>query len=106
MQPACRLADLLAQPHLDVQMDVFEVVAEREVAALDLVADLFEPAHDRFSVVAGDDALLREHARVGNRAGDIVTVQAAVVGDRRAVLQSARNRGHALSDCQRIYPSP
>src|SRR3989304_5849074 len=40
-QPARRLADLLPQPRLDVQVDVLQLPAERELLAFDLLPDLF-----------------------------------------------------------------
>ena len=87
MQPPRRLTDLLLQPRLDVQVDVLELLAERELAALNLLADLLQAAQDRMSIVARDDPLFRQHPGMCNGRGDVVPVEAPVIGDRRAVLE-------------------
>src|SRR3989304_211360 len=76
-----RLAVLLLEPRLDVEVDVLQLLAEGELPALDLGADLLQPAHDRLRVVAGDDRLLRQHAGVRYGGGEIVGVEPPVEGD-------------------------
>ena len=44
------LADQLGQARLDVEVDVLELGRERELAGLDLAADLLEPAQDRVAL--------------------------------------------------------
>ena len=51
VQPLAGVADQLGQPRLDVQVHVFELELPLEVAALDLAADLRQPALDRGQVI-------------------------------------------------------
>jgi hypothetical protein len=44
VKPRARVSDLLAQAHLDVQMDVLEVLAELELPSVYLPLDLLEPS--------------------------------------------------------------
>ena len=59
-------------------MDVFQLLAELEVASGDLVADLLKAGDDLMSLVVREDAHLGEHVGVGDGAEDIVGVEAAV----------------------------
>ena len=80
------LADALGQRGLDVEVDVLAVGAELEFPGLDLVADRLQPADDGVAVRVADNALLREHAGVRDRAGDVLAVEAAVERYRGAVV--------------------
>ena len=54
--------DNLRQPRLDVAVDVLQVVAQFELARLDLRLHLAERADQGLRVGGGDDALRGEHA--------------------------------------------
>ncbi len=82
MQSPGRSADPLAQPRLDVHVNVFERLRERERAAFDLGQHLIEPGGDRSSVLGRDHTLLRQHRRMGLAAGDILSREALVEIDR------------------------
>src|SRR3972149_3078784 len=84
---ALGFADLLLEPGLDVQMDVLQLPAEDELAALDLGLYLLQPPHYRLRVVAGDDTLPGQHADVGYRDGDVMAVQPPVKGDGGRMVQ-------------------
>ena len=81
------VADLLAEAHLDVEVDVLEVLAPDELAGLDLGLDLLEALDDGVGVFGGDDALLAEHLRVGDGGFDVVRVERPVVADGGAVFE-------------------
>ena len=78
MELAADVADPLDERPLDVHVDVFQLLAELELAGGDFVADLLEAGDDLVPLVVGQDAHLGEHVGVGDRAADIVGVQAAV----------------------------
>ena len=75
---AADVADPLDERPLDVHVDVFELVAELESAAGDLVVDLLEAGHDLVSLVVGQDADLGEHVGVGDRAADVLRIEPAI----------------------------
>ncbi|MCY1295631.1 hypothetical protein D9M69_386080 [compost metagenome] len=62
-------------------MHVFEVDAPVELAGLDLGLDLLETGLDGVALVRRQHADLGEHGRVGDRAHDVVAVQALVEVD-------------------------
>ncbi len=66
------------EPGLDGHVDVFQGRVELELAGLDLPADLVKPGHDPVPFRRGDDALLGQHAGVGDGAGDILAGQTPV----------------------------
>ncbi len=59
-------------------MDVFELRFELEPPLLDLSADVFESLYDLAGVLAGNDALLRQHAGMGRATLDVILVETAV----------------------------
>ena len=75
---AADVADAVDQRPLDVHVDVFQLVAEREVAGGDLLADLLQAGDDLVPLVVGEDADLGQHVGVGDRAADVVGVEPAV----------------------------
>ena len=83
MQPAGGRADDLRQPRLHVHVDVLEVLAEDELAALDLALDPVEPALDRRLILGLEHADRREHGGVSLGAGDVLGGEALVEADRR-----------------------
>lgn len=78
VEAAGGLADLFAEEGFDVGMDVFEFGAPLDFAAAELFADVFESADDGVGVGGGDDALVSEHAGVGDGAGDIEFPEVAI----------------------------
>ncbi|OIQ67715.1 hypothetical protein GALL_507040 [mine drainage metagenome] len=85
MQALASVADELSQPGFDVEVDVFEFEFPVEALRLDVLADLRHAAFDRCKIVAADDAALRQHGGVGQRAGDIEQRQPLVEIDRGGV---------------------
>ena len=60
------VADQLAQPRLDVHMDVFEAARKREGLPVDLGQHLAEPVHDRVTIGGGEDAGFGQHRRMSD----------------------------------------
>ena len=82
VQPPRRLADQGAQPGLHVHVDVLQIGAEVERAALDLRQYREEAFTDRARVLITQDAGLGEHGGVGARARDVLRGEAAVEPNR------------------------
>jgi hypothetical protein len=76
MEPPGRIADHLAQPRLDIHMDVFVFVAEGKLAALDFFLDFAEAGNDFLGIRFRDDALLAQHFGMRLRPGNILSPQA------------------------------
>ena len=88
---AAGFADLLAQADLDVQVDVLEVVAEwRMRRARSRRGSLRGRARWLSASSPGMMPCFAEHAGVGDRACDVVAVEAAVVPNGGAVFERAR----------------
>ena len=81
MELAAGLADQIGQARLDVHVDVLERRLKGESAALDLPEDLIQALEDGIAVLAGDDALAREHGAMGLRRRDILGVKPAIEAD-------------------------
>ena len=75
---AADVADAVDERPLDVHVDVFELLAEGEVAGGDFLADLLQAGDDLVPFVVGEDADLGEHVGVGDRAADVLGVEPAV----------------------------
>ena len=75
---AADVADAVDEGPLDVHVDVFQLLAELELAGGDFVADLLQAGDDLVPLVVGEDAHFGEHVGVGDRAADIVGVEPAV----------------------------
>ena len=73
--------DQLAQPALDIQMNVLERTRELELARLDLGGDRVETARDLLGLFRVDDAGRAKHGDMRLRGHDIVTPQALVEVD-------------------------
>ena len=78
MEFAAKGADKLDQPPLDVEVDVFKLRAEGELARFELPTDGLEAADDGLRFVNGEDAGAPEGTRPRDRAGDIVKRQPLV----------------------------
>ncbi|MNT33547.1 hypothetical protein D3C72_1694800 [compost metagenome] len=85
MQALAGIADQRGQARLDIQVDVFQVQLPFEAAGLDLALDLGHAALDPGAVGLGDDALLGQHGRVGQRTLDVEQGQALVEEHRGGV---------------------
>ena len=68
----------LDQPTLNCQMNIFVGQIETEAAGFDLAFDLLQSLDDPIGVGIADQAGLRQHAPMGNRAPNVVPEQAAV----------------------------
>ena len=77
-------ADLLAQENLDVGVDILELGAPLDLTGAEAFEHTGEPGDDRLRLAPGDDAGRPEHARVRDRARDVVLVQVTV--DPRGVI--------------------
>ena len=104
MQPLAGVADDFGQALFDVQVHVFQVEQPFELAGRHFVADLLHAALD-FRVVGGsDDALVREHLGMRQRAVDIDLRHAVVEKHRGGIafdevgnrFGKARRPGFAL----------
>ena len=80
VQLAADIADPLDQRPLDVHVNVFQLLAEFELAGGDIPADLLQPGDDLVPLVVGEDADFGEHVGVGDGAADIVGGEPAVEG--------------------------
>jgi hypothetical protein len=66
MELAADVADPVDQRSLDVHVDVFKFLLEREVAGGDLLANRFEARDDLVAFVGREHPRLGEHAGVGD----------------------------------------
>jgi hypothetical protein len=82
MQFLAGLANALDQSRLDVHVDVLEGNRPGEVALIDVREDAFQAIDNPPAFRVTYDASMRQHARMGNRAGDVVPVEPVVEADR------------------------
>src|SRR4051794_41923085 len=75
VKPSGSRADQLAEPMLDGHVNILEIDALWNAAALILCGDLVESLENRGRVRGTDDALLAQHCCVRSRGGDILTPQ-------------------------------
>ena len=110
MELAADVADPVDERPLDVHVDVFQVLAEVELAGGDFVADLLQAGDDLVPLVVGEDADLGEHVGVGDGAADVVGVEPAVEAHAfgelldAAVGRLVKNTTPRLVCQRRIYP--
>jgi len=83
VQSPAGIADALDQARLDVHVDVFQRLGEREFFPADLGRDVPEPALDRGCVLGRQNPDLRQHRRVRERGLDVLPPHLAVEADRR-----------------------
>src|SRR5690606_5786347 len=74
-------ADAVGQARFDVHVHVFQVDAPVELAGFDFRLDILEPGDDRVALLGIQHARLLEHGRMGDRAHDVMTVEALVEVD-------------------------
>jgi hypothetical protein len=72
------VADALDQACLDIHVYVFERRVPLEPVGIDLGFDFLEPLDDRLTLRCCQHADVGQHARMGDRAGDVVPVQTPV----------------------------
>lgn len=84
--PADLLADDLAEPALVGGVDVLVVLFGDEAVGAPLLGDLGEAALDLGELIGAQDTGFGVGAREGQRAGNILVPQDAVVGQRHVVL--------------------
>ena len=82
VQAPGRLADDLLEARFHVHVDVLEIDAELQLAAVDLAADLVETGLNALVVGARDDALAGEHRGMGLGRRDVLPVEPVVEADR------------------------
>ena len=81
VQAPGRWADQLAQPGLDVQVNVLEFLPEGELSGLDLGLDVVQALLDLRLVGGGDDPGGGQHGGMGARSGQILPRHAPVEPD-------------------------
>ena len=74
-------ADAVGQARLDVHVHVFQVDAPVERAGLDFALDGLQAIDDAVALGIGQHADLGQHGGVGDRAHDVVAIQALVESD-------------------------
>jgi hypothetical protein len=82
VQPFAGFADERGQPALDVEMHVFGVERPAEAPLFDLAAHPRKAALDRGQLAPREQARGGEHARVGERAFDVILGEPLVKSDR------------------------
>ena len=82
VQPAAGVADARDQARLDVHMDVLQRRIEVEPPLFDVGADRRQSVANAALVIGGEDAHLRQHGGVGERALDVLPPEFLVEGDR------------------------
>lgn len=78
-------ADLPGESGFDIHVDVLELDGKLKVPARDLLLDLAQAGFDPGEFLVAEEPGLHLGPRVGDRARDIVRVQAPVIGDRLSV---------------------
>ena len=78
MQALARVADALGEQGLDVHVDILVVHGELHLICLNVLQDGLQAFHDGLYFVLLDDALLAQHLRVGDRAGDVLLVEPGI----------------------------
>ena len=84
VQPRPGVANGLGEHALHGHVDVLVVYIELELALVDDRLDGVKPLRDGRCVVIADDALGRQHVRMGDRTGDVLGVQPFIHGKGRA----------------------
>ncbi len=75
------ITDLLGETFFDIHMNIFELDGERECPFIDLFFDREKTLGDLFLILFGNDPMSRQHFGMGDRAGDVFTIHAAVIGN-------------------------
>ncbi len=81
VQAFAGVADQRGEAFFDIEVDIFVLQRPGELAALDFVAHLPEPALDVGEVIGADDALARQHPGVRQRAADVLCRHALIEED-------------------------
>jgi hypothetical protein len=83
VQAAGGRADQIGEASLDIHVDVFQPGREFEAAGLDLFQNRVQPVSDFFLIGRRNNARLRQHLAMRDRASDVLRVELAVERDRR-----------------------
>ncbi|MBT9161035.1 MAG: hypothetical protein DDT26_02333 [Dehalococcoidia bacterium] len=86
MELSGHIAYLVKKAGFDIHVDVFESCIKPQLAAFDLLSDGDEPRNDEFRLFLGDYSLPPEHPGVGDRAGDILSIESLIKGDGGGVI--------------------
>ena len=81
VQLAADIAQALDERLLDVHVDVFELGLERKFSRFDFFADGCQRFADLVALCVAEQADLGQHLGMGDRAGDVVRVEAMVEAD-------------------------
>ena len=90
VQLAAHVTQSFDQRRLDVHVHIFQLGAEREFSACDLLEDPVEFGDDRVSLVSSQQANLGQHSRMRLRTADVNRGQAMVKADRFGERLDAR----------------
>ncbi len=93
MQLLAHIPDTVRQACFNVHVHVFERGGPGEVATLDIHEDVLQAAHNGGALLVGQDAHVRQHARMGDGAGDVMLVQSPIEIHRGGVLLGEAVRG-------------
>ena len=74
VQTLAGITDALGQQLLDVHVDVLVIERELNLAVLDILQDALKTLNDLLGLMLLDNALLAQHGRVRDRAGDIFLI--------------------------------
>ena len=87
---AADVANSFGELPLDVHVDVFKFLLELERPRLDLAADLFQAGDNLIPFGGRQHPRFRQHAGMGDRAADVLSVEATVEADALAEPLDAR----------------
>ena len=103
MQTLARVTDALGQKRLDVHVNVLVIQRELHLIGLDVGQNGLKPLDDLIRLRLLNDALLAQHARVGNGTGNILPVHAGVKADRGVKIVDQRVRFLLESSCPEFH---
>jgi hypothetical protein len=78
VQLAAHRTDPFDKPGLDIHVDVFQRHRKFEIAPFDVGQDTFQAADDGLRLGLSDNALFRQHPRMGDGAPDVVAVETLI----------------------------
>jgi hypothetical protein len=78
VQLSPHIIELFDECRFDVHVDVFEFPPKRDLATFDLQLDGGQRLLDLATFIRGEDANMRQHLNMSDRAGDIALIQPVV----------------------------
>ena len=81
MQPLARVADAAGQLALHIGVNVLAGHIDLQRSGVDLGKDILQARHNLFAVLRRDDALLAQHLRMGDGAGDVLLIHSGIEAD-------------------------